>query len=299
MSLARVVGSIFTGAFLLAGCAQTVGSQVPIAAPAISRSPSEAMPLDYPVTITNSLKVSLEIALSPGKDATVDGSSSFAVAPGQRETRRLRIPAFAPGTIVSIDATDATRQLRMSGTILLVDSYVAFRMNELTGVNENATMARVNGNSSVAVTLDLKGAESTTTPAARGAVGNAEPTYSVKLENDLTAKPIDVDVTPGREATLESPSAFELGPEENRTILLSDPVAAPGTAELTHLIDAATKEVAAKIELIKGQNTDDIRIGDMFEMQMQMQHLSQLSEMSAVILSASNTMVLSMARSVK
>jgi hypothetical protein len=67
--------------------------------------------------------------------------------------------------------------------------------------------------------------------------------------------------------------------------------------DLFGLINTATKQVAAKLKEMQG--TDDVSIPNMFEMQMLMNHLSQLSEMSTGVVSASNTAISSMARNVK
>lgn len=64
------------------------------------------------------------------------------------------------------------------------------------------------------------------------------------------------------------------------------------------LLNDATRSAKAKILAIKA-NRSSISIGDMFEMQMLMNHLSQLSEMSTGVVSASNTAIMSMARGVK
>ena len=58
--------------------------------------------------------------------------------------------------------------------------------------------------------------------------------------------------------------------------------------------------VSAKTKLLEIKNRRSaISIGDMFEMQMLMNHLSQLSEMSTNIVAASNTAISSMARNLK
>lgn len=57
---------------------------------------------------------------------------------------------------------------------------------------------------------------------------------------------------------------------------------------------------SAKAKLLEIQNNrSSISIGDMFEMQMLMNHLSQLSEMATDVVSASNTAISSMARNIK
>jgi hypothetical protein len=68
--------------------------------------------------------------------------------------------------------------------------------------------------------------------------------------------------------------------------------------DLFVIIGAKTLNARKKLEKIAAQR-EEINIGDMFEMQMLMNHLSQLSEMSTSIVSASNTAIASMARNVK
>lgn len=64
------------------------------------------------------------------------------------------------------------------------------------------------------------------------------------------------------------------------------------------LVNNAT--VSAKTKLLEIQSRRSaISIGDMFEMQMLMNHLSQLSEMATGVVSASNSAIMSMARGVK
>jgi len=60
----------------------------------------------------------------------------------------------------------------------------------------------------------------------------------------------------------------------------------------------ATEAVKAKLKQLqtKGEN---ISIADMFEMQLMMNRLSQLSEMSSAVVSASNSAISSMARNIK
>ena len=67
---------------------------------------------------------------------------------------------------------------------------------------------------------------------------------------------------------------------------------------LFDIVNDATKSVKDKLAQIKN-STSSISIGDMFEMQMLMNHLSQLSEMSTAVVSASNSAISSMARNVK
>lgn len=64
--------------------------------------------------------------------------------------------------------------------------------------------------------------------------------------------------------------------------------------QLFAIVNDATASAKAKLSKIKDMKSA-ISIGDMFEMQMLMNHLSQLSEMSAGVVSASNTAINTMA----
>jgi hypothetical protein len=68
--------------------------------------------------------------------------------------------------------------------------------------------------------------------------------------------------------------------------------------DLFSIVNTAVGSARAKLLEIQ-QRRSAISIGDMFEMQMLMNHLSQLSEMSTSVVSASNTAITSMARGVK
>ncbi len=63
------------------------------------------------------------------------------------------------------------------------------------------------------------------------------------------------------------------------------------------LINFATASAQKKLNTIQ-QNASGISIGDMFEMQMLMNHLSQLSEMATNVVSASNSCINDMTRKI-
>jgi uncharacterized protein DUF5407 len=67
---------------------------------------------------------------------------------------------------------------------------------------------------------------------------------------------------------------------------------------LFQVVNNATISAQSKLLQIQ-QRRSAISIGDMFEMQMLMNHLSQLSEMSTNVVSSANTAISSMARNVK
>ena len=67
---------------------------------------------------------------------------------------------------------------------------------------------------------------------------------------------------------------------------------------LFSIINNATISAKSKLSSIKSRRSS-ISIGDMFEMQMLMNHLSQLSEMATSVVSASNSAIASMARNLK
>lgn len=68
--------------------------------------------------------------------------------------------------------------------------------------------------------------------------------------------------------------------------------------QLFKIVNDATVSAKQKLAQIKDRKSA-ISIGDMFEMQMLMNHLSQLSEMSTAVVSASNSAISTMARNVK
>jgi Family of unknown function (DUF5407) len=67
---------------------------------------------------------------------------------------------------------------------------------------------------------------------------------------------------------------------------------------LISIVNDATVSAKAKLAILQARRSS-ISIADMFDMQMLMNHLSQLSEMSTNVVSASNTAISSMARNVK
>lgn len=67
---------------------------------------------------------------------------------------------------------------------------------------------------------------------------------------------------------------------------------------LFSVINNATKSAQTKLSAIQG-NRSAISIGDMFEMQMLMNHLSQVSEMATSVVSASNSAINDMTRNIK
>lgn len=74
-----------------------------------------------------------------------------------------------------------------------------------------------------------------------------------------------------------------------------------GGIEIKSLFDAvtqATDDVKKKLKILQGKGSN-VSIADMFEMQMLMNRLAQLSEMSTSVVSASNSAISSMARNVK
>lgn len=67
---------------------------------------------------------------------------------------------------------------------------------------------------------------------------------------------------------------------------------------LIAIVEAATVSCKSKLNEIQSRRSA-ISIADMFDMQMLMNHLSQLSEMSTAVVNAANSAIVSMARNVK
>lgn len=68
--------------------------------------------------------------------------------------------------------------------------------------------------------------------------------------------------------------------------------------DLFKILNDATASAKTKLLEIKNRRSA-ISIGDMFEMQMLMNHLSQLSEMSTSVVSTANSAIQRMAQNVK
>lgn len=69
-------------------------------------------------------------------------------------------------------------------------------------------------------------------------------------------------------------------------------------SDLFKIINDATASAKTKLLEIKNRRSA-ISIGDMFEMQMLMNHLSQLSEMTTSVVSAANSAIQRMAQNLK
>jgi len=67
---------------------------------------------------------------------------------------------------------------------------------------------------------------------------------------------------------------------------------------LFQIVNNAVTSARAQLQLISA-NRSSISIGDMFQMQMLMNHLSQLSEMATDVVQSSNSALMSMARNIK
>lgn len=67
--------------------------------------------------------------------------------------------------------------------------------------------------------------------------------------------------------------------------------------QLFRVIANATISAKSKLSSISNRKSS-VSIGDMFEMQMLMNHLSQLSEMATAVVSASNSAISTMAKNV-
>lgn len=69
--------------------------------------------------------------------------------------------------------------------------------------------------------------------------------------------------------------------------------------QLVSTVSAASAEVQAKLAELQQQPTDGISIGDMLEMQMLMNQLTQLSEITSNLAAASNEAIAAIARNMK
>jgi len=69
--------------------------------------------------------------------------------------------------------------------------------------------------------------------------------------------------------------------------------------QLIDVVTQATQDCKNKLAIIQNKKKDEISIADMFDMQMLMNHLAQLSAMLTAVVAASNSAIQNMARNVK
>ena len=124
---------------------------------------------------------------------------------------------------------------------------------------------------------------------------------------DPTERAQFLSMVEGEDSTATvSVRAFEAAAAEHKTLGDDHPQATRAVdahvgfdvGAMIDTINAATASVKKKFAAIQG-TADQISIVEMFQMQMLMNNLSQLSEMSTSIVSASNSAISSMARNVK
>lgn len=70
-------------------------------------------------------------------------------------------------------------------------------------------------------------------------------------------------------------------------------------SEMFKIVNDATQRVKERIDALSSVGGESIDPGEMFKLQMMMNQLSQLSEMTTSVMSAANTSISSMARNVK
>ena len=90
-------------------------------------------------------------------------------------------------------------------------------------------------------------------------------------------------------AQQQSPQTFEFKAEGQAGYKVQD---------LFNLLNDEVLNVRQQLQKIQN-NKENISIADMFEMQMMMNHLSQVSEMSTAVVQQSNTAIQSMTRAMK
>jgi hypothetical protein len=108
---------------------------------------------------------------------------------------------------------------------------------------------------------------------------------------DRPSRAFGEDVDPTAEVALTPETVRALRTVEDRLDEL-DP------EELSARVERETARVREKLQLAGGAG-DKVSIADMFKLQMQMNHLSQLSEMSTSIVSASNQAISAMVRNIR
>jgi Killing trait len=117
-------------------------------------------PLDYRLTIENKLGDTLNVSVTPGKDATLTGSPAFELKPGERETVTLTIPSYEPGTIATLSAHNAVNQQQMLNTISLAATnqgvLLIYSIDVATGLDEKTSSLLTGTNDSFTVIAEKK-----------------------------------------------------------------------------------------------------------------------------------------------
>jgi Killing trait len=123
MRLIYFVGTAIALGIAVAACASHPdATAIPATAQSASshvRKSQPDKPLDYSLTVENKLNDTLSVSVTPGKNAVLTGASTFELKPGERETVRVTIPKYEPGTIATLNAQNAVNQQQMLNTISL------------------------------------------------------------------------------------------------------------------------------------------------------------------------------------
>jgi Family of unknown function (DUF5407) len=284
-------------ALLAAGCAPTGAAninQLPASADASTANP---MPLRYVVAIKNMLANGLTVTLTAPAGASLSGPKTFTIEPGKAKSATVRITTFAPGTIVAIQGTGAGQSQTLQNIVSIVDSSVAFRMHGLGGMDEKAAILRNKANTEVTVSIEADAPITASQAYRLGMRPSGATEYAVTLANDLPDDPLEVNVKTSESSLLKGDPSFSLPPDTSKTVRVTD-TGVSSASDRFEVIDAATRVVKAKLELLKSGG-DTVDISKMFEMQLLMNKFSQLTELSTSVISASNSAIATMARNVK
>jgi hypothetical protein len=296
-SVARPIASLALLALLVVGCAPAGPTSIGLPAASARSTADDMMPLRYVIEIKNSLAIPLTFTLTPGSGASLDGPSSFEVPPDTTKIAKVNTAAFAPGEIVTIEGAGADRSKTLHDIVSIVDSAVAFRMHGLTGMDEKAAILRNKENTEVTVSMDATPAVTAQRTHKTSRHPSEGTEYSVTLTNDLPSDPLDVTVKTSEDSRLQGPPSFVLASDASEAVRVTD-TGSSSASDRIAAVDAA-EHVNAQVELLKKQGGEFISISDMFIMQMNMNRLSQLSEIGTAVVSGTNSAIVNMARDTK
>jgi hypothetical protein len=211
-------------ALIAAGCTRGGAGLVPVQTAAAARPATGGVPHTYYLAIRNQLKDRLRFTLTPAKDVTYKGKTSFALAPREVVTGYFTLSTVVHGLLLDVEANDVTarqtvhQELSIAGSSLVC----AMRVQRDSGIAEYAEISRIGTTSAKIVIAD----ETATSPMEqRHRLSDAASTseYRVTLDNALSTEALHVTVMPGKDTILKGSSAFALDPSASKTVLLAQP----------------------------------------------------------------------------
>lgn len=222
--------SIAAAVLVLSGCAQTGAGVMPTSSAVAARRVTGTIPLRYYLAFRNQLPEHLRFALTPAKNVSYKGTTSFNLAPHRVAHGYFVLSAIAPASLLGIDATDVASKQTLHHEISIEGSSLVWttRLPRDSGIAIFAEIARI-GKSTGEIVITYKRLTTTLRERPRNSGSSPLSDYRVTLANHLAHERMAVTVRPAKGATLHGPSSFVLEPAARKMELLTTPAAYTGT----------------------------------------------------------------------